>query len=59
MGTNLFTLHRCGSCGLPIEKTCLCSVHPLTTQQTSTTVATTSVQMVLYEHVEDSQELFL
>ena len=29
------------------------------TQQTSTTVATASVWMVLYEHVEDSQELFL
>ena len=26
MGTNLFTLHSCGSCGLPIEKTYLCSV---------------------------------
>ena len=29
------------------------------TQQTSTTVATASVGMVLYEHVEDGQELFL
>ena len=29
------------------------------TQQTSTTVATASVGMVLYEHIEDSKELFL
>ena len=29
------------------------------TQQTSTTVASASVGMVLYAHVEDSQELFL
>ena len=29
------------------------------TQQTSTTVATTSGGMVLYEHIDDSQELFL
>ena len=28
-------------------------------QQTSTTVATARVGMVLYEHIEDSQELFL
>ena len=59
MGTNLFTLHSCGSCGLPIEKTCLCRVYPhlltpvhpqtmVNTQQTSTTVATSSIRMVLY-----------
>ena len=66
MGTNLFTLHSCGSCGLPIEKTSVPtspdSSTPQTmvnTQQTSTTVATASVGMVLYEHVEDRQELFL
>ena len=26
VGTNLFTLYSCGSCGLPVDKTCLCRV---------------------------------
>ena len=71
MGTNLFTLHSCDSCGLSQyrENLSLQSVPTspdssppqtmVNTQQTSTTVATASVEMVLYEHVEDSQELFL
>ena len=58
MGTNLFTLHSCGSCGLPSyrENPSLQNVPmspdssppqtTVNTQQTSTTVATASVGMI-------------